>query len=123
KWLTEEYATSFFMSFCISETRAPYTIPTIDSPIIHARTRGSLTTPGKNGSEKRIKPYVPIFKSTPARITDPAVGASTWASGSQVWNGKIGTLMANARKNAPNNQKAAGPSSPKWASRYAYENE
>ena len=37
-----------------------------------------------------------------ARITEPAVGASTWASGSQVWNGNIGTLIANARKNAPN---------------------
>ncbi len=27
-------------------------------------------------------------------MTDTAVGASTWASGNQVWNGKIGTLMA-----------------------------
>src|SRR3989339_673576 len=25
-----------------------------------------------------------------------AVGASVWASGNQVWNGKAGTLMANA---------------------------
>src|SRR5207302_9817819 len=29
-----------------------------------------------------------------ARITEPTVGASVWASGSQVWNGNIGTLMA-----------------------------
>ena len=36
----------------------------------------------------------------PARMTDPAVGASTWASGSQVWNGNIGILIAKARKNA-----------------------
>ena len=35
-------------------------------------------------------------------MTEPAVGASTCASGSQVWNGNIGTLIANARKNAPN---------------------
>ncbi len=35
-------------------------------------------------------------------MTEPAVGASTWASGSQVWNGNIGTLMAKARKKAPN---------------------
>ena len=47
-----------------------------------------------------MKPYVPIFSRTPARMTDPAVGASTWASGSQVWNGNIGTLIANPRKNA-----------------------
>ncbi len=37
---------------------------------------------------------------TPARMTEPAVGASVWASGSQVWNGNIGTLMAKARKKA-----------------------
>ncbi len=36
----------------------------------------------------------------PARITEPAVGASVWASGSQVWNGNIGTLIAKARKKA-----------------------
>ena len=39
-------------------------------------------------------PYVPIFRRTPARMTEMAVGASTWASGSQVWNGKSGTLIA-----------------------------
>ena len=32
---------------------------------------------GNNGIEKRMKPYVPNFKSTPANITEPAVGAST----------------------------------------------
>ena len=37
-------------------------------------------------------------------MTEPAVGASTWASGSQVWNGNIGTLMANPTKNARNTQ-------------------
>src|SRR5580765_4430477 len=57
---------------------------------------------GTRGSEKRMNPYVPIFNSTLARITDPAVGASTCASGSQVWNGNIGTLMANPMKNAQN---------------------
>ncbi len=43
---------------------------------------------------------MPIFSSTAARITDPAVGASVCASGSQVWNGNIGTLIANPKKNA-----------------------
>jgi hypothetical protein len=57
---------------------------------------------GKNGRQKRRKPYVPIFSSTPARITEPAVGASTWASGSHVWNGKSGTLMAKASAKARN---------------------
>jgi hypothetical protein len=35
-------------------------------------------------------------------MTDPAVGASTCASGSQVWNGNIGTLMAKASAKAAN---------------------
>src|SRR5437867_1459050 len=43
---------------------------------------------GTSGKEKRMNPYVPIFSRTLARITEPAVGASTCASGSQVWNGK-----------------------------------
>ncbi len=49
--------------------------------MIRERNRGSA---GSKGSEKRIKPYVPIFKRTPARMTEPAVGASVCASGSQV---------------------------------------
>ncbi len=32
----------------------------------------------------------------PARSIEPAVGASVWASGNHVWNGKDGTLTANA---------------------------
>ena len=47
---------------------------------------------------------MPILSITPARITEPAVGASTCASGSQVWNGNIGTLMAKASAKARNNQ-------------------
>ncbi|MNN80326.1 hypothetical protein D3C81_1970520 [compost metagenome] len=37
-----------------------------------------------------------------ASTTEPPVGASTWASGSQVWTGHIGTLTAKAMKNARN---------------------
>src|SRR5271169_3812086 len=88
-------------------------MPTMDRPIIHPRTVAPMNvevvlvmTCGKNGSEKRTKPYVPIFSNTPARMTDPAVGASTCASGSQVWNGNIGTLIANPMKNATNSQMA-----------------
>src|SRR4051812_27043778 len=39
---------------------------------------------------------------TPARSTEPMVGASVWASGNHVWNGHIGTLMANPSATAPN---------------------
>ena len=35
-----------------------------------------------------------------ASTTEPPVGASTWASGSQVWTGHIGTLTAKAKKKA-----------------------
>ena len=31
-------------------------------------------------------------------MTETGVGASTWASGNQVWNGNIGILMANPMK-------------------------
>ena len=37
---------------------------------------------------------------TAARITDPPVGASTWASGSQVCSGNSGTLIMNASAKA-----------------------
>ena len=61
-------------------------------------------TSGKIGKEIRIRPYVPIFRRTPARMTEMAVGASTWASGSHVWNGKSGTLMAKPM-NRPRNRR------------------
>ena len=49
---------------------------------------------------------MPSFSITPARITDPAVGAWVWASGSHVCSGKIGTFTANATAKAKNNQRA-----------------
>src|SRR6266849_1346055 len=57
---------------------------------------------GSKVTHKRSRPYPPILSSTPASMTLPAVGASTCASGSQVWNGKIGTLTANPRNNRMN---------------------
>jgi hypothetical protein len=39
---------------------------------------------GNNGNPKRINPYIPNFKSNAAKITEPIVGASTWASGNQI---------------------------------------
>ena len=43
---------------------------------------------------------MPSFSMTPARITEPAVGASVWASGSQVCSGNSGTLTEKARAKA-----------------------
>ena len=45
-----------------------------------------------------IIPYVPNFNNTPAKITDPAVGASTCASGNQICTGNIGTFTAKEAK-------------------------
>ena len=48
---------------------------------------------------------MPSFSITPARITEPAVGAWVWASGSHVCSGKIGTLTANAMAKAKNSHR------------------
>src|SRR4029077_8822342 len=58
--------------------------------------------PGASAGLKRGKPYPPIFSVIAARTTEPPVGASTCASGSQVCTGHIGTLTENDRKNAKN---------------------
>ena len=58
----------------------------------------SSSASGASVYEKRKNPYPPIFSSTPASIIEIAVGASTCASGSHVWNGTIGTLIANPAK-------------------------
>ena len=52
---------------------------------------------------------MPIFSSTPARSTLPPVGASTWASGSQVWKGTIGTLTAKPANRARNTHHCSQP--------------
>ena len=57
-----------------------------------------------NPTENRKKPNPPNFSKIPAKITLPPVGASQWASGNQIWNGTIGILTANEKKN-PNQQK------------------
>src|SRR5579862_9372126 len=75
-------------------------MPIIESTATMVITVGFLAVLGSSGSEKRRNPYVPIFSSTLARITEPAVGASVCASGSQVWNGNIGTFTAKPTKNA-----------------------
>ena len=54
------------------------------------------------GSEKRRKPYPPIFSMIAASTTEPPVGASTCASGNQVCTGNIGTFTANAARKAKN---------------------
>src|SRR5262249_42265304 len=73
-------------------------IATTDS--VKIRGASSAEASGNIGSEKRKKPYPPIFRRIAARITEPAVGASTWASGSQVCTGHIGIFTAKEAKKA-----------------------
>src|ERR1700690_943372 len=73
---------------------------TSDSTAMTFTMREALEASGSKGSEKRRKPYVPIFSRMLARITEPAVGASVCASGSHVCSGHIGTFTANPAKKA-----------------------
>lgn len=43
--------------------------------------------------------YEPNFNKIPAKITEPGVGASTWASGNQICKGNIGILIAKPKNN------------------------
>ena len=85
---------------------------TASAPITCAHARAPS---GTIGTASRRKPYVPSFSSTPASSTLPAVGASVWASGSHVWNGKNGTLIAkpaNRARNSSDCSKLLSP--PSW---------
>jgi hypothetical protein len=55
---------------------------------------------GNKQIEKRKKPNPPNFNRIPANKTEPAVGASQCASGSQIWNGTKGIFTAKDEKNA-----------------------
>ena len=53
---------------------------------------------GKTGINKRNIPIIPTFNKTPAKITEPVVGASTCAFGNHKCIGTKGVLIANAKK-------------------------
>lgn len=48
----------------------------------------------------RMIPYPPSFRSRAARSMDPAIGASTWALGSQRWRPYRGAFTMKARSRA-----------------------
>ena len=50
-----------------------------------------------------MKPKPPNLSNKPAKITEPAVGASTCASGNHKCVGKIGILTAKPIKNKSHN--------------------
>ena len=77
-------------------------IPITASRPIHGAQ--SCAAWGRTGSAIRMNPYAPSFRRTAASSTEPTVGASVCASGSHVWNGNIGTLIAKPR-NIPTNMR------------------
>ncbi len=75
---------------------------TTATPATTAATSGRVATSGSMVKLKRSSAYVPIFRRTPASITDTGVGACTWASGSHVWTGTTGTFTAKPANMAAN---------------------
>src|SRR3989304_1286232 len=111
---TDEYATRRFTSVWMSATIAPYTIPI--SAITEIASAKYREASGNSDRLNLIRPYAPIFSSTAARITEPAVGASVWASGSHVWSGNSGTFTPNATRNARNSHRAVVVPIPRFTS-------
>lgn len=79
-WDTEEYAIKDFISIWRRQIKH-VTIAPHKKKIINIRKSKFKIIPV---SIIRARPYVPNFKITPARITDPATGASTWALGNHI---------------------------------------
>lgn len=78
-WLTEEYAIRDFTSVCRTQINLVIAPPTMQ--IVNIKELTSLFM-AIIFLVMRRSPYVPSFKRIPARIMDPATGASTWALGS-----------------------------------------
>lgn len=81
-WLTEEKAIRDFISVCREHSIADRRTPKREKII-----KGGAA--GRNESliivPIRRMPYPPSFRRVPARIIDPAIGASTCAFGSHKW--------------------------------------
>ena len=88
----EEYAIIFLISNCLKAVKEQYTKPSK----LRIVTRGIIymEPKGNTGTTHLINPYPPNFKRNAAKITEPTVGASTWASGSHMCKGNIGNFTA-----------------------------
>ena len=81
-WLTEEYAMSDFRSIWQRQVELVMIIPHRES-MINGYAIKSVT--GFRSNVIHSMPYPPSFSRTAARTIEPAMGASTWALGSQRW--------------------------------------
>ncbi len=103
-WLTLEYETISFMSLCAIAISAPQMIAITASTATTQLQSHQPIGCGNKGTAMRRKPYAPALPITPAKVISIAVGAAMYASGSQLWKGKRGVLIANARPNTKNSQ-------------------
>ena len=79
-WLMEEYAKSDFRSIWRRQIELVMIMPHKDNMINGYAMKSVI---GFRSSVIRIMPYPPSFSRIAARTIEPAIGASTWALGSQ----------------------------------------
>src|SRR5258708_34674750 len=72
---------------------------------------------GNRGTAMRRKPYAPALPITPAKGIRIGVGAALYASGSQLWNGKSGVLIASSSGSTKNRANGAEGDGASLASR------
>src|SRR5580692_7627203 len=95
-------------------TIAPYKMP-ITASVMTSGVK-YLDAEGNSSRQYLIMPNVPTLSSTPTSSTAAPGWADVAASGSQVWNGHNGALIANAMKNPRNSQRSASVDSARWVS-------
>src|ERR1700745_4375174 len=95
-------------------TMAPYKIP-ITASVMTSGVK-YFAPDGNSSKQYRTLPNVPTLSSTPTSSTAAPGGAEAAASGSQVWNGHSGALIANAMKNPRNSHLLTVGLSGTWVS-------
>lgn len=92
-WPIDEYAIRDFRSVCRKQIILVMTAPHRDNLIIGAEINLFIFI---IIDDKRIRPYLPNFSRIPARIIDPATGASTCAFGNHKCSIYRGIFVKNA---------------------------
>lgn len=92
-WLTEEYAINDLRSVWRRQIELVIIIPHRDN-IMKGYAMNSVS--GFKNTVTRSMPYPPSFSKIAARTIEPAMGASTWALGSQRWRPYNGIFTINA---------------------------
>lgn len=96
-----EYAIICLISINDNADIQLYIIPNIANKITNGKKNSQAS--GNYGNENLNNPYVPNFNNIAAKITDALVLPSVCANGNQMWNGNIGTFIANDMKNPYHN--------------------